>query len=161
MKHIHTIITGVLLLLTFSCKKNYLDEVPLDFASSANSFNTLSDFNASIYDLYNIVRTEFYTNDENTPFDYIYGLDLVFDGQPSGPQRFSNYAVSTNPSNTYLTVHWTKLYKIISETNTILGRLPASSVKDADKPKIQATALFFRAFAYRTLGYLYGGVPMV
>jgi len=161
MRNIHKFLVCTLIFCTVSCKKSYLDEVPLDFASTVNSFKTAQDFNASIYNLYSAVRTEFYSSDEQSPFDYIYGLDLVYDGQPSGPQRFNDYAVSTNPSNSYLTSHWTRLYKIISESNTILSRLPASSVTGADLVFIQANARFFRGFAYRTLAYLYGGVPLV
>ncbi|GGB23629.1 RagB/SusD family nutrient uptake outer membrane protein [Mucilaginibacter rubeus] len=161
MKNLYKILMCTVLLSTISCKKTFLDEKPLDFASTVNSFSTLKDFNASVYNLYNLVRTEFYTYDEQSPFDYIYGLDLVYDGQPSGPQRFSDYAVSTNPSNGYLTIHWTNLYKIISEANTILNRLPSSSVTGADANIVQANARFFRGFAYRTLAYLYGGVPLV
>lgn len=160
MKNSLKIFVLIIFLTAGSCKRAFLDEKPLDFTSTTNSFNTLKDFNASIYNIYNIVRTEFYTSDENNPFDYIYGLDLVYDGQPSGPQRFSNYTTSTNPTSTYLVSHWSRLYKIISESNTILDKLGSSQVVGNDITFVQANARFFRGFAYRTLAYLYGGVPI-
>ena len=53
-----------------SCN-SYLDEEALDFKSNENSFITKADFDRSVVNLYNLVRTEFYTNGENNPLDYI------------------------------------------------------------------------------------------
>ncbi len=161
MKYLYKLVIACFFCSLISCSKSFLDEKPLDFASSSNSYLTISDFNASINNLYNLVRNEFYTSNENNPFDYIYGLDLVYDGQPQGAQRFYDYSITTNPSNTYLNLHWTNLYKIIAESNAVLSRLPSSSVKGADAVLVEAKAKFFRGFAYRTLAYLYGGVPLV
>ncbi len=161
MKQLLKIIGGLAIFLLTACKKDYLDEQVLDFNSSSNSYTTLANFNAAVYDLYSQVRSEFYTSNENNPFDFIYGTDLVFDGQPGGAPRFSDYSVTCNPNNTYLNSHWSNFYKIISEANTILGRLPSSKVADTDKPRIEAQAKFFRALGYRSLAYLYGGVPLV
>ncbi|UOG77324.1 RagB/SusD family nutrient uptake outer membrane protein (plasmid) [Hymenobacter tibetensis] len=143
-----------------SCQKDFLDEEPLDFLSSENAFVTYADFNASVNNLYRLVRTEFYTQDENFPMDYIYGTDIVFDGQAS-LRRFTNYPGTMSPSFAVPADHWTDLYKIIAETNTILSRLSASKMTDSEKAVIEGRARFFRAFSYRTLAYLYGGVPLV
>lgn len=147
-------------LLAFSsCSKDFLDEKPLDFLSTNNAFVTYADFNASVNNLYRLVRTEFYTEDENFPMDYVYGTDLVQDGQAS-LRRFTNYAGALDPSFAIPSNHWTDLYKIVAETNTILTRLPASTMTASEKALIEGRARFFRAFAYRTLAYLYGGVPL-
>ncbi|HVW60280.1 MAG TPA: RagB/SusD family nutrient uptake outer membrane protein, partial [Puia sp.] len=50
--------------------------------------------------------------------------------------------------------------KIVSEANTIITRIPGSTMSDADRKLTEARARFFRALAYRTLAYLYGGVPL-
>lgn len=156
--------TKLALLLPFlalaSCSKDFLDEKPLDFLSSENAFVTYADFNASVNNLYRLVRTEFYTQDENFPMDYIYGTDIVFDGQAS-LRRFTNYAGSMDPAFAITADHWRDLYKIVAETNTILSRLPAARMTDSEKALIEGRARFFRAFSYRTLVYLYGGVPLV
>ncbi|WP_342645409.1 RagB/SusD family nutrient uptake outer membrane protein [Mucilaginibacter sp. CSA2-8R] len=149
------------IILSSSCKKDFLDEKPLDFLSTSNAYNNSSDFNAAVNGLYNRVRTEFYTNGDRRPFDYVYGCDIVFDGQPS-TERHTNMIASYAPQgglNIPLS-HWSALYKIVSEANTIIDRIPNSSMSAADKTLNEARSRFFRGFAYRTLAYLYGGVPL-
>ncbi len=145
--------------IAFSCS-DFLEEKALDFKGSSNSFITASDFDRSVIGLYWLVRSEFYSVDENHPFDYIFGTDLVWDGQIQGAQRFNDFDNTCDPNNSYLTTHWTNLYKLVAESNVILSRLTESSVSEEDRPKYEAIARFFRAFAYRTLAYLYGGVPI-
>lgn len=161
MKNI-TIITGLLVFVSlFSCKKGYLDEKPKDFLSSNNAYITNADFTIAINDMYRVTRTEFYTRDENYPFDYLYGCDLVYDGQPD-PARHTNMAAAYVPSggrNIPIT-HWSAFYKIISEANVIIGRAPASAMTEDQKKLAMAKARFFRAFSYRSLAYLFGGVPL-
>lgn len=161
MKNI-TIITGLLVFTSlFSCKKGYLDETPKDFLSSSNAYITNADFTIAVNDMYRVTRTEFYTRDENYPFDYLYGCDIVYDGQPD-PARHTNMAAAYVPSggrNIPLT-HWSAFYKIISEANVIISRIPTSEMTEEQKKLATAKAFFFRAFSYRSLAYLYGGVPL-
>lgn len=157
-----TIITGLIAFTSFlSCKKSFLDEKPLDFLSSSNAYITNADFTIAVNDMYRVTRTEFYTRDENYPFDYLYGCDIVYDGQPS-PSRHTNMAAAYQPSggpNIPLT-HWSAFYKIISEANVVINRAPASMMTDEQKKLAVAKARFFRAFSYRSLAYLFGGVPL-
>jgi hypothetical protein len=146
-------------LLVVSCKKDYLDEIPVDFLSSENALVTYDDYNLSVNDLYRLVRTEFYTRDEALPFDYLYSTDLVFDGQAS-TARHTNLTATFNPTGSITLTHWGALYRIVAQANTVISRAPASQLTDAQKNLVLAKARFFRAFAYRTLAYLYGGVPL-
>src|SRR5438093_5076434 len=66
--------TGVL-----SCKKDFLDEKPLDFLSTTNAFQTEADFNASVNNLYGLTRQHFYTINDFQPFYYLYRTDAFFD----------------------------------------------------------------------------------
>lgn len=162
MKKIYCILALLILFVAFSCKKNFLNEKPLDFLSSSNAYVSAADFTAAVNDMYRVVRTEFYTRDENYPFDYLYGCDVVYDGQPE-PQRHTNMAAAYQPTggrNIPLT-HWSAFYKIIAEANAVIGRAPHSEMTDTEKSLAVAKGLFFRAFAYRTLVYLYGGVPLI
>lgn len=166
MKRFNKICLYACVLLSFgtSCKKDFLTEVPLAFTTVDNSYISLSDFNNAVYQQYKYVRSEFYSagggGDETLPFDYQYGLDLVYDGAPGSIIRFGNYTLVI-PVSTYLTAHWANFYKIIANSNTILARLKGSAVPVANQTTIQAQAMFFRAFAYRSLAELYGGVPLV
>lgn len=149
----------LILLLTggVSCKKNFLEEKPLDFLSSSNAFQTVADFDASVNNLYRLLRLELYTRNETDPWDYSYRTDMgLF--VPSGfpPNLTGEY----NPVNAFSNKHWNEWYKMVAESNTIISRLPKSQLSDDDKKLFEARARFFRAFAYRSLAYLYGGVPL-
>jgi len=155
-----TIIAATLTILFFSCKKAFLEEEPLDFLSTSNAYNNVKDFDAAVNNLYSRVRSEFYNSGEQRPFDYVFGCDIVFDGQPA-TTRHTNMIAAYSPLSTEIPlIHWTSLYKIIAESNTIIDRIPASALSPADKTLLEAKAKFFRGMAFRTLAYLYGGVPL-
>lgn len=155
-RYLYVAITTILLM---SCS-NFLDEKALDFKGSENSFNTVTDFDMSLTDLYGLIRSEFFSGSEQQTFDYVFGTDLVYDGQIQGAQRFNDFDNTCNPSNTYLNSHWSNLYKIVAESNTVINRLSMASINESESHRIEASAKLFRALAYRTLAYLYGGVPI-
>jgi starch-binding outer membrane protein, SusD/RagB family len=159
MKKIHSILLAVLLIASgLSCKKDFLDEEPLDFLSSANAFKTSADFEASTNNLYRLLRDVLFTRDETIPFDYIYRTDAgLFVPSAVPPNLTSELA----PHSDLPRIHWQSWYKIISESNTIISRIPASQLSAGDKELFEARARFFRAYAYSRLAYLYGGVPLV
>jgi len=139
-----------------SCKKSFLDEKPLDFLSTSNAFQSEADFNASVYNLFNLVREEFYTRNDNTTFDYQYRTDLAIDVAAAVPNLVGDFT----PTNGGRADHWRALYKIIAEANTVISRIPNSQLSDNNKKLFEAKGRFFRALGYRTLVYLYGGVPL-
>lgn len=139
-----------------SCKKSFLNETPVDFLSTSNAFITEADFNASVNNLYGLVRQHFYTVNDFQPFYYQYRTDAFFDITVTTPNMAAD--MSTRGLTNFA---WAPMYKIVSEANTIISRLPASSLTATQKTLFEARARFFRAFAYRALAYLYGGVPLV
>ncbi len=159
MKNIRTLLLMATLLVgAAACKKSFLDETPLDFLSTANAFQTSADFNASVNNLYRLLRAELYTTNDNDPFEYTYRTDIAY-YVPSGfPPNLSGEFSTTSaiPSR-----HWTPWYKIISESNTIISRIPVSKLSANDQKLFEAKAKFFRAYAYSRLAYLFGGVPLV
>ncbi len=158
MKKIKSILLLLVLTGTFSCKKDFLDEQPLDFFSATNAFKTTSDFTASVNNLYRLVRAELYTLNDNAPMEYSYRTDMAFYVPAAFPANLSG---EINPNSSIMSSHWTALYKIVSEANTIISRIPSSEMSDTDKKLFEARGRFFRAFAYRCLSYLWGGVPLV
>lgn len=150
----------ILLLFTISvssCGDDFLDEKPLDFFSTANAFKTANDFNSSVNNLYNLVRTEFYTVNDFNPMEYLYRTDVAFQITTSTP----NLSADFSPTSGIVSNHWTRLFKIVSEANTVISRIPASELTASEATSFEAKARFFRAFAYRALAYLYGGVPLI
>lgn len=148
-----TIVTGGL-----SCKKNFLDESPLSFLSTSNAFKTEADFNASMNSLYGLVRNHYYTVNDFNPFWYDYRTDAYWDITVTTPNLAGEIAASTTAITNFA---WGPHYKIIAEANTIIHRLALSSLTADQQKAFEAKARFFRALAYRALGYLYGGVPLV
>lgn len=157
MKRSMLLMLMFLLIGGISCKKDFLKEKPLDFLSSSNAFQTAADFNASVNNLYKLLRTELYTANENDPWDYLYRTDLGLYVPSGNPPNFSG---EYNPVNAFSNKHWDAWYKIVAESNTIISRLPKSQLSDNDKKLFEARARFFRGFAYRSLAYLFGGVPL-
>jgi tetratricopeptide (TPR) repeat protein len=160
MKKIIITLIFLTTVFSFSCKEDFLDEKPLDFLSTSNAYTTTKDFDAAVNNLYTRIRAEFYNSGETRPFDYVFGTDLVYDGQPS-TVRHTNMIAAYSPLSTEIPlIHWTNLYKVVAECNTIIDRIPESQMPPADKTLMEARAKFFRGMAYRTLTYLYGAVPL-
>lgn len=157
MKKIKSFFLFLLLTGTFSCKKTFLDETPLDVLSGANAFKTTNDFQASVNNLYRLVRQELYTLNDNAPMEYQYRTDIAFYVPAASPANLSG---EISPTSSIMSNHWTALYKIVAEANTIISRIPSSDISDADKKLFEARGRFFRAFAYRCLSYIWGGVPL-
>ncbi|MBN2817756.1 MAG: RagB/SusD family nutrient uptake outer membrane protein [Bacteroidales bacterium] len=159
MKKTLIVITICLGLFSACDEDKFLRETPLDFMSGNNAYTTEDDFEAAVYDFYRLARLEFYGKDENRPMDYLYGTDLVFDGEP-GVHRHTNMTAAYDPTGEIAKSHWDFFYTLIAQTNTVLTRLPDSELNDEQKKEVEATAKFFRGLSYRTLAYLYGGVPL-
>lgn len=138
-----------------SCNEDkFLNETPIDFMSGDNSYMTQADFDAATTELYYLTRKEFFCNGDRSQ-DYLFGTDMI---QGTSPQ--SNIATDQNPTGDIAKVHWNNLYLLISQANVIISRIQQSPIDDAQKVLFEAKARFFRGFAYRTLTYLYGGVPL-
>lgn len=159
MKKIYLFLT--IIAVMWSCDDQFLQENPEDFLSSANAYTTYSDFNASVNNLYFLVRRQFYNRDDQRPFDFIYGTELVYDGEPGGWVRHGNMIQAYDPASAIPTTHWNLLYKTIAECNTIIDRTPDSQMSEDEIQDIVSQAYFFRGFAYNVLVSLFGGVPLV
>lgn len=156
-KHIYIL---VLIAAFFTaCDENaFLKETPADFMGADNSYVTSSDFDQAINELYYLTRYEFYCNQERSAQDYFMGTDLLWNGSSGNsiPNLGANYGASSGIAQ----AHWDKLYLLIAQANTVISRLPDSKVSAEDQVLFEAKAKFFRGLGYRTLAYLYGGVPL-
>lgn len=147
--------------LCSSCDENkLLEEVPLDFYSPENSYVTQANFESALTDLYARVRSIHYgTNDYNN-FVHFLATDIAKSARGT-PDRFGDYDVFVVPTHAMVRFHWVEWYKVVSNANTIISRLEQSELTADQKLLMEAEARFFRAFAYRYLVYLYGGVPLI
>jgi starch-binding outer membrane protein, SusD/RagB family len=156
IKYNFKIIIVLSLLLSFwSCNDDeILVEVPKDFFAVDNAYSSPQSIVYAITGLHMSVRPGF-MGDKPSQQMHI-GTDMGSDKRYTGV--FSNASdLNVNSKSDW----WTGCYITISRANTILARIDdieytSEELKNAHK----AEALFFRAFSYRTLANLYGGVPL-
>lgn len=165
MKYIqYTLLLFCLLFLTISCnEEDWLDEEPLDFFAPGNSFNTPENFNSAVARLYENVGTTLYTVITTSGRALHYPTDIAYDAIDftHGLNSYKDKVFSNTEEVQSL---WDGLYKIVFNANVILERIDDENVEfnsEELRNSLKAEAMFFRAFAYRTLGILYDGVPLV
>ncbi|TSJ35892.1 RagB/SusD family nutrient uptake outer membrane protein [Mucilaginibacter corticis] len=148
-----------------ACKRDTLDLVPQTQLSSATFFKNAAEYNQALTGAYANLRGVAFIGiymdemrSDNTFFT-IYSADRGTSTSAEAMAEFIDNNISSqepnNPGNRY-----GNDYSGISEVNTILTRLPKSTLAQADKDQISGEALFLRAFYYFDLVQHYGGVPL-
>lgn len=144
-----------------------LNEVPKDFLSPENSFTTKAGFESALAHIYLSIRDNFYaTTDSYSNFDML-GMDVdiasAYNPSPSSFTEMFQWGIF-NADNGYASRWWNRCYDYAFKANVIIGRAESDVVKwasEAEKNAIIGEARFLRAFAYRFLANMYGGVPLV
>ncbi|MET3115594.1 hypothetical protein AAKU52_003344 [Pedobacter sp. CG_S7] len=164
MKSIFSKVVVVFLLATTvsSCKKDFLNEVPLDFYNPENAFSSISGFEAALTDLY-VKEREIYYSGQDVSYSLLFGTDVFLNarGNDGSQDKISILSNSLGASTNISEWYWNKNYKIIADANLIISNSASSTLPEADKLRLSSEAKFFRAKAYRDLVYLYGGVPLI
>src|SRR5690349_6803600 len=145
----------------FSCKKSFLDEDPLSIYTPDNSLQTSAQFQQAINNVYNGVRNIYMgnmnvTNALDCYFGLYYATDFAFNGTDYDPAaKLNAYKATMIPSYFIPQNIWTVYYKIITNANLVIARVPdATQLSDADKNNFLGQALFFRAYSYNVLANL-------
>lgn len=151
-----------------SCNEDeLLKEVPKDFNAPENSYITNNQFQMAVNNLYFDMRNLMWDISSDSKYAFYYATDFAFCGASYLPGSFGKLNDYTNvmiPSDAVVNLpKWTWLYTMVKDANVIISRLenPDSKVTEANKKIFKGEALFFRAFAYRILAHLWGGVPLV
>ncbi|MCT4644054.1 MAG: RagB/SusD family nutrient uptake outer membrane protein [Carboxylicivirga sp.] len=155
----------ILLVSLSSCNEDeFLKEVPLDFFAPENSYITAADFDAAVLNMHVEFRKKFYESSNKEDLSNLaWGLtDLSYPHQSYGGAYQISALLLPTSSKTVYNSAWVPLYKIIYNANAIIGRAenPDVTLTEDEKFKFQAEAKFFRAYAYKILANLYGGVPV-
>ncbi|MDR3269831.1 MAG: RagB/SusD family nutrient uptake outer membrane protein [Tannerella sp.] len=164
MKTIHKI-TGILFLTSLffiaSCDENkFLEEKPLAIYTAENSLVTLTDFQSAVNDLHYDARYLIYESTQVCRYAFWYGTDLAFCS--ADPESYLNkYSAMMIPTMDAVSTNWNNTFVIINQANLVLTRIKDANLPEADKNVLRGEALFFRAFGYRILANLYGGVPLI
>lgn len=170
MKKIKYIAGFWLLLLTMSmvsCESDeqFLTETPETFYTVDNAFSTSAQVDQVLVSIYSHLRS-LWANPDESGWIFVFrgnGTDMFDVASIRRGNTFNNYG-NINPDNGTFYENYTTWYYVISRANLALhaAELPQIAWSSAsEKAYAVAQARFFRAFAYRNLAELFGGVPIV
>lgn len=169
-KTIHSPYTLLFMLLlgTAGCSKidnDFLETKPETFYTVDNIFSTSSQVDQAVISIYSMLR-DMWANPNEEGWIFVFrgnGTDMFDVPSIRRANTFNNYgSINANHANFYNA--FSSWYQIIAKANLAIysANLPAISwASAADKANTLAQARFFRAFAYRNLAELFGGVPIV
>lgn len=159
MKKYYYIIGLAVLLTAGACKKEFLDQQPLDSPTTASFFQNTSQFKSFANDFYNKMIgfrpvTSGVTGGGNSNiYDFMdAGSDLT-----EAITSYGQGAIAVPASDIY----WVNAYAYIRANNVLIQ---AASVYTGDQAAIKqyvAAAYFFRAWHHFFLLKRYGGVPII
>jgi hypothetical protein len=167
IKYITGIWFLVIMVSMLSCEsdEDFLKEDPKTFYTVDNAFSTSAQIDQVLVAVYSQLR-DLWANPTEQGWAFVFrgnGTDMFDVASIRRGNTFNNYGV-INPDNTVFYENYNVWYSVIARANLALyaSELPQISwSSDAEKAYAVAQARFFRAFAYRNLGELFGGVPIV
>lgn len=147
-----------ILLFCGACNENdFLEEVPLDFLSPENVYNSYSGMQSAVTGLYSQVRDwEEYSGGLRN----FLATDIAYNAREDS-DRLGNLLNVYSPTGSQAKGSWEAPFKTIKDANAIISHLDDSGLSRENKALIEAEARFFRAYSYRNLVYFYGGVPII
>jgi len=157
----------LLLVSMVSCESDdaFLKENPGTFYTVDNAFSTSAQVDQVLVSIYSHLRN-LWANPDESGWIFVFrgnGTDMFDVPSIRRANTFNNYGV-INPDNSNFYENYSTWYYVISRANLALyaAELPQIAWSTpAEKTYAVAQARFFRAFAYRNLAELFGGVPIV
>jgi hypothetical protein len=160
-------ILGIMLMMGMpGCNDDaFLEEKPGTFYTVENIFSTSEQVDQVLISIYSYLRDLWANPDEST---WIFnfkgkGTDMYDVANIRRGSTFSDYSVINPQHDTFYQVY-SAWYYVIARANLALyaSELPQITwASNESKIYTVAQARFFRAFAYKHLGELFGGVPIV
>jgi hypothetical protein len=143
----------------------FLETDPETFYTIDNIFSTSAQVDQAVISIYSQLR-DIWANPSEENWIFVFrgnGTDMLDVPSIRRANSFNNYGtINANHANFYSA--FSTWYQIIAKANLAIysaGLPNISWASDADKKYTLAQARFFRAFAYRNLAELFGGVPIV
>jgi hypothetical protein len=168
-----TIVAPYTLLLTLllgaaGCSKiddDFLETKPETFYTIDNIFSTSAQVDQAVIAIYSQLR-DMWANPNEEGWIFVFrgnGTDMFDVPSIRRAATFNNYGlINANHANFYNA--FSSWYQIIAKANLAIYSADQPNISWAsatDKANTLAQARFFRAFAYRNLAELFGGVPIV
>ena len=171
MNYIKIGIASSILSIAAGCT-SFLEEELKSSLAPDNTYTSSLGFEVGATGLYAIARSEYNTWGENGAFMHNgacayevlqISTDLCRMGTVRDGSLVPFAEMTLNPSTLFVGSYWNWAYNLIASANELLIYSEKNNNWDypTDKQLYQAEARFFRAYAYRTLVYLYGDVPWV
>lgn len=143
--------------IMWSCD-NHLATIPESSYSLAGAYQTQSDFEFAIAAVYS-AQQDLYTSNANWFRLIISRSDNTRNG---GTYTYGIDQFSDGDDNSGLTGSWRTLWTMISRSNLILDKIGDIEFTDANlKNSITGEAYALRAWAYYTLAWQFGGMPLI
>ena len=172
MKKIKFLRIGAMLLLLsfFACEsdEDFLTEEATTFYTIDNAFSTSDQVDQVLVSIYSHIRDLWTNSGSANGTQWIYnwkgkGTDMYTVPVIRLSNTFSDYSSIDSDHSTFYNAY-TTWYYVIARANLAIYAAELDDVYWSDedeKAYILAQARFFRAFAYKNLGELFGGVPIV
>ena len=170
MKRINYLLLAALLMLAalVSCNDDeFLTEHPKYFYTLDNVFTTSAQVDLALVTCYSKVRKGYNLCTDGQRYLLAWkgcnGTDEFDVPTTRRSLQFNNYGTLTSETGDYKTI-FSDFYKLITSANLALYGAGLDYITwDSEESRryIIAQARFFRAWAYRNLGELFGGVPIV
>lgn len=149
----------------FSCEsdKDFLTESPKTFYTLNNAFTSSTQVDQVLISCYSQIRGLMISASSTTQVLKGNGTDVLDVPIRRISTTFSDYSQLSPLTGQYNQVY-SAYYQLISKANTAIWAANIEGISwssEAVKKYAIAQAKFFRAYAYRNLGELYGGVPIV
>jgi len=155
---------SALLVMFASCNENMLDEKPKDFLTPDNAYSKPAYIEQGIVGLHQHVRLWWTANEPTTTYMFTLGTDVAYMGENPGGGFMMDYETALSPTNTSGSF-WNRSYSCIQKANVLISIINESDddvwTSLEEKNAFLAEAMFFRAFAYRSIVILFGDAPLV
>ena len=161
--------TALTLLLTTSCKKNFLDVKPQGDLTEASVANDPSLAGKLVTGVYDQLYQGGFGNDIHGIL-FCTATDVASDDADKGstpsdqaPQAvgFDDFTSDLNSNNYYVNNLWNGYYQGISTANQALNALNNGTLDHITKRTLIGEVKFLRGYLYFNLVRLFGGVPLV
>lgn len=160
----------IIIIFLGGCKK-FLEEDLKNQLAPTNTYTSTYGFEVGSAGLYALARSEYNTYGEGgayihngaAPYEALQAATDIADVINSDASLMAFANLTLTPTERFVGTYWNWAYSLISSANLMLVYSDQNTTWDSpsDKVRFQAEARFFRAYAYRTLVYLYGDVPYV
>ena len=154
--------SGILMLLLLSCKKSFIDVTPKGQFLTANYYSDADQAYGALVGVYDVMRKNsggfenMITMMNAGSDDHFAGGGNATDG--AGIQGFSNYTLNslTMPGS-----FWNDYYQGIFRANTLLSKIPNTSMDATAKERFIAETKALRAFCNFNLVRMFKNVPLI